>query len=86
MSTAPKHDCPPCPKCDRRVASPAGVSERHISQAPNHLYCPACGHEWLEADAVKVVQAWWSRGAYDGETREHAWAEIEWRIMRGETL
>jgi hypothetical protein len=63
------------------VASPAVVSERNISQAPNHLYCPACGHEWLEADAVKVVQAWWSRGAYDGETREHAWAEIEWRII-----
>ena len=30
------------------------------------MWCPACGHEWEEADISVVAQAWYSFGAYVG--------------------
>lgn len=79
--TKPKHDCPPCPKCAGAVASPAATSGRHGVVAWNHLYCPACGHDWIELDPVAVVQAWWSRGAWDGELLEDSWLSIRARLL-----
>ena len=36
---------------------------------PAQLRCPACGHVWIEADAVRIAQAWFSAGAWAGRMK-----------------
>ena len=32
-----------------------------------HVRCAACGKDWTEHDDAKLVQVWWSAGAYRGQ-------------------
>lgn len=35
----------------------------------------------MEADLLAAVQAWWSRGAWDGEQVEWSWVSIRARLL-----
>lgn len=65
----PWHDAPMCPKCKAPCATPLDRRDAFTSAPPSkaaqHLYCPACGEGWLENDAQRVAQAWWSAGAHE---------------------
>lgn len=72
---APWHRAPACaaPTCGSTVAVPlavAGNFDRRGMAADEvratHLFCPACGHHWEEADPWAVVRAWWGAGAWEG--------------------
>jgi hypothetical protein len=73
----PWHNAPACPKCATTVATPAAIDipsewAPDFSIAVEQLRCPACGASWYETDITKVVQAWWSAGAYAGKTATEA--------------
>lgn len=63
-SLAAHHDCPPCPACGRRVATPTEHAPdplRYVRSVPvvrADLFCPACGHGWREDDTTRVERAW----------------------------
>lgn len=59
-------DCPPCRKCKLPVAIPVATNRK---ANVDRMRCPACGHQWSESDITKVVQAWWSAGAWEAERR-----------------
>lgn len=46
------------------------------ARGPAHLYCAACGHDWIELDAAAVALAWYALGAWHGAVRANA-AAIE---------
>ena len=56
-------DALPCPECAATVATPFWTEDS--TEEPDRLFCPACGHRWVEADARAVAQAWRSLGAYE---------------------
>jgi hypothetical protein len=69
--TDPTTDCPACPKCGVTDASPQladqaghGWDGRHRTYDPRALWCPHCGHGWIEADLDRVAQSWRAQAAY----------------------
>jgi hypothetical protein len=54
----PWHDCPGCPECGLPVVSPYAWAGRIANAARNHLWCTACGKDWIEPASETVEKAW----------------------------
>lgn len=83
MTPEPHHDCPPCPSCGARCSTPARHSPdwtRYVKHpyasfddvARSDLWCPPCGHGWIEADPARVEQAWAAWHAWERKERRDA--------------
>ena len=69
-------NCPPCPACSLPVASPQMADfeghawdGRRRTYDPGALFCPACGHRWIEPDLDAVAKAWRAQAAHYAETK-----------------
>lgn len=69
----PWNQRPECPGCKQATGTPA-ICQGNRLPFPNtnhpieagELYCPGCGHRWVERNLMTVAQAWWAAGAWEG--------------------
>lgn len=86
-SVDPARDCPPCPKCDMAVGTPATATEkgRWDGLDDANLWCPSCGAGWV-GTVAKLTQATASWRAYEDKQALRVFLSGPWSLGRGDCL
>ena len=61
----PATDCLTCPKCAMPCGAPALTHANCHDASSDDMCCRACGHQWLEEDIEKCMQAWRAEVEYE---------------------